>query len=206
MQEQTKIEKIYGKLKQLQEEAKEDIRVDKAQLESQFDSAGKVVKWLNKKSDWQQVSNSLESKKKEAWRKAYEYYRTEYNLKLNSKEEYTMMIESDPSYSTLLLECQAVKEVIEYIHAVIEALKSRHLGGVAIDVYEEEGDLFFRDLSEKVIQDDVFARLSSFPNVLISGHQAFFTQEALDAIAETTVANLLDLEAERELGNRVVKL
>lgn len=125
MQEQTKIEKIYGKLKQLQEEAKEDIRVDKAQLESQFDSAGKVVKWLNKKSDWQQVSNSLESKKKEAWRKAYEYYRTEYNLKLNSKEEYTMMIESDPSYSTLLLECQAVKEVIEYIHAVIEALKSR---------------------------------------------------------------------------------
>lgn len=90
--------------------------------------------------------------------------------------------------------------------AVIEALKSRHLGGVAIDVYEEEGDLFFRDLSEKVIQDDVFARLSSFPNVLISGHQAFFTQEALEAIAETTVANLLDLEAGRELGNRVVKL
>ena len=90
--------------------------------------------------------------------------------------------------------------------AVIEALKSRHLGGVAIDVYEEEGDLFFRDLSEKVIQDDVFTRLSSFPNVLISGHQAFFTQEALEAIAETTVANLLDLEAGRDLGNRAVKL
>ncbi len=90
--------------------------------------------------------------------------------------------------------------------AVIETLKSRHLGGVAIDVYEEEGDLFFRDLSEKVIQDDVFARLSSFPNVLISGHQAFFTQEALEAIAETTVANLLDFEAGRDLGNRVVKL
>ncbi len=90
--------------------------------------------------------------------------------------------------------------------AVIEALKSGYLGGLALDVYEEEGDLFFRDLSEKVIQDDVFARLSSFPNVLISGHQAFFTQEALEAIASTTVANLLDFQAGRDLGSRAVKL
>ena len=90
--------------------------------------------------------------------------------------------------------------------AVIEALKSGYLGGLALDVYEEEGDLFFRDLSEKVIQDDVFARLSSFPNVLISGHQAFFTQEALEAIASTTVANLLDFQAGRDLGSREVKL
>lgn len=90
--------------------------------------------------------------------------------------------------------------------AVIEALKSGHLGGLALDVYEEEGDLFFRDLSERVIQDDVFARLSSFPNVLISGHQAFFTQEALEAIASTTVANLLDFQAGRDLGSRAVKL
>ena len=90
--------------------------------------------------------------------------------------------------------------------AVIEALKSGYLGGLALDVYEEEGDLFFRDLSEKVIQDDVFARLSSFPNVLISGHKAFFTQEALEAIASTTVANLLDFQAGRDLGSRAVKL
>ena len=90
--------------------------------------------------------------------------------------------------------------------AVIEALKSGHLGGLALDVYEEEGDLFFRDLSAQVIQDDVFTRLTSFPNVLISGHQAFFTQEALEAIAETTVTNLLDISAQRDLGSREVRI
>lgn len=74
--------------------------------------------------------------------------------------------------------------------AVIAALKSGVLGGLAIDVYEEEADLFFHDLSGSVIHDDVFARLLTFPNVLITGHQGFFTEEALRAIAETTVANL----------------
>jgi D-lactate dehydrogenase len=88
--------------------------------------------------------------------------------------------------------------------AVNESLKSGHLGGLAIDVYEEEGDLFFRDLSDTIIQDDVFARLSSFSNVLISGHQAFFTQEALEAIANTTVQNLLDLAHGRPLNEREV--
>ena len=88
---------------------------------------------------------------------------------------------------------------------VIAALKSGRLGGLAIDVYEEEGDLFFRDLSERVITDDVFMRLSSFPNVLISGHQAFFTQEALEAIASTTVSNLLDLQSGCDLGSREVR-
>lgn len=75
--------------------------------------------------------------------------------------------------------------------AVIEALKSGHLGGLALDVYEEEGDLFFQDLSDRVITDDVFARLLTFPNVIVSGHQAFFTREALEAISGTTVTNLL---------------
>ena len=89
--------------------------------------------------------------------------------------------------------------------AVVESLKSGHLGGLAIDVYEEEGDLFFRDLSSTVILDDVFARLASFPNVLISGHQGFFTVEALQAIAETTVRNALDLLSDRPLHDREVK-
>lgn len=73
--------------------------------------------------------------------------------------------------------------------AVIEALKSGQLGGLALDVYEEEGDLFFENLSGQVLQDDVFARLLTFPNVLITGHQAFFTAEALEAIALTTLEN-----------------
>ncbi len=74
--------------------------------------------------------------------------------------------------------------------AVIGALKSGRIGALGIDVYEEEADLFFEDLSGQVLQDDVFARLLTFPNVLITGHQGFFTREALEAIAGTTMANL----------------
>jgi D-lactate dehydrogenase len=87
--------------------------------------------------------------------------------------------------------------------AVIEALKRGRIGALAIDVYEEEGDLFFEDLSSRVIQDDVFARLLTFPNVLVTAHQAFFTREALDNIARTTLANVADFEAGRPLANEV---
>lgn len=78
--------------------------------------------------------------------------------------------------------------------AVIDGLKSGRVGYLGLDVYEEEGDLFFEDLSEQVLQDDVFARLLTFRNVLITGHQAFFTREALEAIAETTVENISAFE------------
>jgi D-lactate dehydrogenase len=74
--------------------------------------------------------------------------------------------------------------------AVIEALKTGRLGGLAIDVYEEEAALFFEDRSDQVLRDDVFARLLTFPNVLITGHQGFFTREALAAIAESTLASI----------------
>jgi D-lactate dehydrogenase len=70
--------------------------------------------------------------------------------------------------------------------AIILALKSGKIRYLGLDVYEEEEDLFFEDLSDKVLQDDVFARLLTFPNVIITGHQAFFTRNALEAIAETT--------------------
>jgi D-lactate dehydrogenase len=78
--------------------------------------------------------------------------------------------------------------------SAIRALKSGQLGYLGLDVYEEEGDLFFKNLSEKVIQDDIFARLLTFPNVLITGHQAFFTREALGNIADTTLQNLTAFE------------
>ena len=78
--------------------------------------------------------------------------------------------------------------------AVIAGLKSGKLGSLGLDVYEEEADLFFEDLSDTLIQDDVFARLLTFPNVLITGHQGFFTREALAAIAETTLANATAFE------------
>ena len=74
--------------------------------------------------------------------------------------------------------------------ALIEALKSRRLGGVALDVYEEEEGVFFEDLSGQVLEDDVLARLLTFPNVLVTSHQAFLTREALNDIANTTVENV----------------
>lgn len=78
--------------------------------------------------------------------------------------------------------------------AVIRGLKQGRIGYLGLDVYEEEGDLFFQDLSDSVIRDDTFARLQTFPNVVITGHQAFFTRDALTQIARTTVDNLDNLE------------
>lgn len=77
--------------------------------------------------------------------------------------------------------------------AIIKALKTGQLAYVGIDVYEQEEKLFFRDLSDKVIEDDVISRLTSFSNVLITAHQGFFTQEALDQISETTLGNIHSL-------------
>ncbi len=74
--------------------------------------------------------------------------------------------------------------------AVLDALKSGHIGSLALDVYEEEGDLFFEDRSDEILDDDNFARLLTYPNVLITAHQAFLTHEALAAIAETTLSNV----------------
>jgi D-lactate dehydrogenase len=88
--------------------------------------------------------------------------------------------------------------------ALVAGLKSRKIGGVALDVYEEEGDLFFEDLSSEIIQDDVFQRLLTFPNVLVTGHQAFLTEEALSEIARETLESLADAEAGRPLARRVL--
>jgi D-lactate dehydrogenase len=79
--------------------------------------------------------------------------------------------------------------------AVIEALKSGRTGHLGLDVYEEEADLFFEDLSDRVVGDDVFARLLTFPNVVVTGRQGFFTREALENIAETTLANVSAFES-----------
>ncbi len=74
--------------------------------------------------------------------------------------------------------------------ALIEALKSGQLGYLGLDVYEEEAQLFFEDRSDLPLQDDVLARLLTFPNVIVTAHQAFLTREALAAIAETTLHNI----------------
>ncbi|WP_417731676.1 2-hydroxyacid dehydrogenase [Rosistilla oblonga] len=87
--------------------------------------------------------------------------------------------------------------------AVIDALKSSKIGSLGIDVYEEEDKLFFENLSGQVVQDDVFARLLTFPNVLITGHQAFFTKEALQQIAATTLQNMNDILQQGSCKNQL---
>jgi D-lactate dehydrogenase len=87
--------------------------------------------------------------------------------------------------------------------ALILALKSHRVGSLGLDVYEEEADLFFEDLSNKIIQDDVFERLLTFPNVIVTGHQAFFTEEALLEIGKTTLYNISCIEQNHVCPNEV---
>ena len=87
--------------------------------------------------------------------------------------------------------------------AVIAGLKSGRIGALGLDVYEEETELFSRDLSGQIIQDDVFSRLLTFPNVIITAHQGYFTSEALHEIATTTLTNVTEFEQGRPLVNEI---
>ncbi len=89
-------------------------------------------------------------------------------------------------------------------NAVIEGLKKGKVGYLGLDVYEEEEELFFEDLSEEVIQDDQFVRLQTFPNVLITAHQAFFTKEAVNNISETTFENIKEYLEKGSSPNKVL--
>ena len=87
--------------------------------------------------------------------------------------------------------------------AAIEALKSGQLGGLALDVYEQEAGLFFRDLSSTIVTDDVLQRLIAFPNVIVTGHQAFFTREAITTISETTLRSASEFAMNAPLSNEI---
>ena len=87
--------------------------------------------------------------------------------------------------------------------AAIEALKSGQLGGLALDVYEQEAGLFFQDLSSTIITDDVLQRLIAFPNVIVTGHQAFLTREAIATISETTLRSASEFAASAPLSNEI---
>jgi D-lactate dehydrogenase len=87
--------------------------------------------------------------------------------------------------------------------SLVAALKQSQIGGAGLDVYEEEEGVFFQDLSEQVLQDDVLARLLTFPTTLITSHQGFLTREALANIAETTLANIKAFEQGGGLENLV---
>ena len=89
--------------------------------------------------------------------------------------------------------------------ALVDGLKSGRIGAAGLDVYEEETDYFFEDRSGEIMQDDILARLTSFPNVIVSSHQAFFTREAVTNIAETTLAACADFIAGKPLENAICR-
>ena len=94
-------------------------------------------------------------------------------------------------------------ELLVDAEALLEGIKSRKVGAACLDVYEEESDLFFEDNSGHILEDDVLARLISMPNVIVTSHQAFLTEEALENIAETTVKNLVDISTKGQCANEV---
>ena len=85
----------------------------------------------------------------------------------------------------------------------MNAIKSRRVGAACLDVYEEESDFFFEDFSGHIVEDDTLARLISMPNVIVTSHQAFLTEEALSNIAETTVKNIIDLTKNGKCPNEL---
>ena len=87
--------------------------------------------------------------------------------------------------------------------ALLNAIKSRKVGAACLDVYEEESDLFFEDYSGRIVEDDTLARLISMPNVIVTSHQAFLTEEALSNIAETTINNLVEFVGKGECPNEL---
>ena len=88
-------------------------------------------------------------------------------------------------------------------NALLNNIKSRKIGGVALDVYEEESDIFYEDLSYEIIQDEILTQLISMPNVLLTSHQAFLTKEALENIAQVTLKNIEEYFAEKPLENEI---
>jgi D-lactate dehydrogenase len=87
--------------------------------------------------------------------------------------------------------------------ALLQGIKSRKVGAACLDVYEEESDLFFEDNSGHIMEDDTLARLITMPNVLVTSHQAFLTEEALENIAQTTVENLVQMANTNQCPNEV---
>lgn len=117
---------------------------------------------------------------------------------LTPKTQYLINRESISDMKQGIMIINTSRGAVIDTHAVIESLKRGHIGYLGLDVYEQEENLFFKDLSDQIISDDLFERLLTFPNVLITGHQAFFTDRALTNIAETTLNNIQRFENNTE--------
>ncbi len=123
---------------------------------------------------------------------------------LNKETEYIIDFDSIKKMKEGVMIINTGRGKLIHTQALIEGLKSKKIGAAGLDVYEEESDYFFEDRSNRVMDDDVLARLLSFNNVIVSSHQAFFTKEALANIAETTLQNIQDFVDGKVLVNEVI--
>lgn len=125
------------------------------------------------------------------------------NCPLTSETEYMINAEAISSMKKGVMLINTGRGRLIKTFDLVEGLKSGQIGSAGLDVYEEESQFFFEDLSDRILSDDVLARLLSFNNVIITSHQGFFTREALHNIAETTLKNIDDFFSGRKLENEV---
>jgi hypothetical protein len=125
MSEETMLAKIYEKFKDLKRESKDDCTLDKTNLDSAFNVTMCLEKWIRKKTEWSRVYRDLEEKRKKHYRTLYEFYQTDYPLKLSTKDEYNLFIESDPGYVDHFAISQTVKEILQFIDSIIDTLKNK---------------------------------------------------------------------------------
>ena len=121
-----KLDKIYTKFKELRKEAAEDCDFDKLHMETQFNNTFTISKWINKKVEYSEVYRIYDFKRKQKYKTLFEFYKLESNLKLDNKNELALFIESDINYNDLLHICQVLKEILEYIQAIIDNLKNKN--------------------------------------------------------------------------------
>lgn len=122
---------------------------------------------------------------------------------LNEETQHIIGFDSLPKLKTGVVIVNTSRGALIDADALLEGIKQRKIGAACLDVYEEESDIFFRDFSGHIIDDDTLARLISMPNVIVTSHQAFLTNEALSNIAETTVNNICEFFDGKPCGNEL---
>jgi hypothetical protein len=125
MADETMLEKIYQKYKSLKIDAKNDCTLDKTNLNEAFTVTNCLIKWITIKTEWSRVYRDFEEKRKKQYRASYEFYHTDFPMKLDTKEQYNIFIESDPAYVTLLHECLTIKEILQFVDSVLDTLKNK---------------------------------------------------------------------------------
>lgn len=121
----TQLEKVYIKFKELKEKAKIDTTLDKTNLDSAFNCTMSLTTWITTKTEWQGAYRNFEAKRKLKYRELYQFYYTEFSLKLNNKSEYDLFIESDTKYVDYINLCLTTKEILEFIDGIILTIKNK---------------------------------------------------------------------------------